>query len=140
MGHTPSPMKMFYRIYLMSLMLATSTLHAQTRAPHNRDVNQLLLHTVLVNPTYVTIPDMEPRFSHQVMFHPGLGFEIKVLGGSGHDTLQLYDDAQRLLGTWHEDAKGAPTRINLQPYPPGLYTLLRRSKGVVFRLEVERRM
>ena len=133
-------MKRFYIIYIMIMLLATHTMQAQTRAPHNRDLNQLLLHTVVVNPTYITIPDMEPRYSHQIMFHPNMGFEVKVLPGSGRDTLQLYDDAHRLLGTWHEDPKGAPTRIHLQAYPPGLYTLLRRSKGVVYRLEVERKM
>jgi hypothetical protein len=65
---------------------------------------------------------------------------LEVSNCTLRDTLQLYDDAHRLLGTWHEDPKGAPTRIHLQAYPPGLYTLLRRSKGMVYKLEVERKM
>ena len=104
------------------------------------DANVLFQHQVFISPGFLGIREKEPTLGHLIVAKSGMGYGLMLLNAMGGDTLQLYDDAHRLLGTWHEDPKGAPTRIHLQAYPPGLYTLLRRSKGVVYRLEVERKM
>ena len=129
-------MKKRFLFFVVSACVYTT----QAQDPYRASMVEYMRHTVFTNPTWVVVRPLEPANSHSVFARSHMGQSIELSNCTLHDTLQLYDDAQRLLGTWHEDAKGAPTRINLQPYPPGLYTLLRRSKGVVFRLEVERRM
>ena len=127
------------RISLLLVLLAFGYA-SQAQEAYRPSKLEYMRHTVFSDPTWVAVRPLEPAFSHSTFARPGLAQTLEVSNCTLRDTFQFYDDAHRLLGTWHEDPKGAPTRIHLQAYPPGLYTLLRRSKGMVYKLEVERKM